>query len=357
MAWTRPTIKSLLESSRASITSSLILAGYRVDATIARTPLRILSDVFSGGLHLLYGLLAYVARQLVPGPDMALDYLVAHARLYGLERKPAAVANGVFRITGTNTTVIPSGSLVVRADGALFNTTAEGTITTGEAFVEAVAQTAGAGGNLQLGSTLQLGVTIVGADPTVTAYSGWSNGTDTESATSLLERLLQRIRQTPQGGARKDYDRWARSLAGIYRTQVVPNARGAGTVDVFFLHEEGTGIGIPTEGQIEDAQEFIDEVRPVTADVLMRAPTATGVAYTFALLEPDTSETRAAIQAELDALYARKALTSQTVHVSDHWQAAIGAAGVTAVEITTPSAPLVPDQGQVFTRGVITWPS
>lgn len=357
MAWIRPSLKSLLESSRASITSSLIAAGYRVDATIAKTPLRILSDVFSGGLHLLYGLLAFVARQLVPGPDMALDYLVAYASLYGIVRKPATVSTGVLRFTGTNSTVIPAGSLVVRADGVLYETLVEGTISTGEALIEAAAQLAGAGGNLQLGSSLQLGNTIVGADATVTAYSGWDDGADLESATSLLERLLQRIRQTPQGGARKDYDRWARSITGIYRTQVVPLARGAGTVDVYFLHSEGTGIGIPTSGQIEDAQELIDEVRPVTADVLMLAPSTTSVPYTFTLLEPDTTETRAAITAELDALFARKALTSQTVHVSDHWQAAIGAAGVTAVEISSPSAPLVPDTGEVFVRGTITWPS
>lgn len=356
MAWTRPTLTSLLATSRAAITSALVTAGYRVDATIRRTPLRILSDVLTGGLHLLYGTMDFAVRQLQP-TTMDLEYLIAYARLYGVERLLAQPASGVFRFTGTNTTVIPSGTLVVRSDGAVYETTEDGTITTGQADIEAVAQTAGDGSNLALSSTLALGESIVGIDSAVTAQSGWDDGTDDETQAALLERTLSRIRSVPQGGASTDYDRWAREVAGVFRTQVVPLARGAGTVDVYFLHTGGTGIGIPTSGQIADVQAYLDTVRPVTADVDAKAPSTTSQAYTFAALSPDTSETRAAVTAELDALYARKALSGETIYVSDHWQAATGADGVDSVDITTPSTNLVPTSGQVYTRGAITWPS
>lgn len=356
MAWTRPTLTSLLTSTRSALTGALVTAGYRVDATIRRTPLRILADVVTGGLHLLYGTLEFASRQLVPSADMDLDYLVSWARLYGVDRRLAQASEGVFRFTGTNTTNIPSGTLVVRSDGVVYETTASGTITLGQADIAAVAQVAGAGGNLALSSSLALGAAITGVDSAVTAQTGWDTGTDDESKSSLLDRLLQRIRSTPQGGAVADYDRWSRAVAGVFRVQVVPEARGAGTVDVYFLHEEGTGIGIPTVGQIGDVQDYLDEVRPVTADVEAKAPSTTTQAYTFASLVPDTADTRAAVTAELDALYTRKALTGETIFVSDHWQAAVGAEGVTSVDITTPSANLVPTSGQVFTRGAITWP-
>lgn len=342
--------------------AALVPAGLgeaEVVATLANTPAAAAAWAFSAPDRTarLESKVGAAAAEAAAAPGLLEELApLAWARLYGLERKAATVATGSVTFTGVNTTIIPSGTLVVRSDGAVYETTASGTIALGEATVTAEAQEAGAGGNMDLATVLTLGNTIVGVDAEVTVDSGFDDGTDIETQAALLERLLQRIRQVPQGGSASDYDRWAREIEGVFRTLVVPEARGAGTVDVYFLHEEGTGIGIPTSGQISDVQTYLDEVRPVTADVEAKAPSTTTQAYTFAALEPDTSGTRAAVTAELDALYARKALTGETVYVSDHWQAAIGASGVTAVDITTPSTDLVPTTGQVFTRGTITWP-
>jgi len=365
MAWVRPTLATLRTQVVGRIVSEMTAAGYRVEASIPRSLVRILGATFAAGLHVMYGTIEWVARQILP--DLAdTDYLERHASVYGITRQAAAPWRGLLSFTGTTGTIIPAGTIATREDGAVYVMTDDYEIDNpviGDAtYYNAEADVAGADGNLDDGTVLTLGVTIVGVDSDVTTDSTITSGTDEETDAELRERVLQRIQSTPQGGSSDDYERWARECSGVFRARTVPLARGAGTVDLYFLHDEGTGYGIPTAPQIATVQAYIDDLRPVTADVDAKAPTTTTVAYTIGALEPNTSATQAAIEAELDAMFLRKALASdaagdpETIYVSDHWQAASSAAGVTGVDIDSPTADMTPTAGQVFIRGAITWP-
>ena len=361
MAFTRPTLATLRTQMRDRITSEMASAGFKVDATIPRTLLRILADTFAGALHVLYGAVSSIARQILP--DIAdTDYLERHAAIYAITRQPAEPWAGDIIFTGVNTTAIPEGTTVTSATGAVYTTTAAGVIAMGVATIAAEAEVAGAAGNLADGAALTLGEAISGIDSDVEVDSTTTTGTDIETDNELRERVLQRIQDTPQGGSADDYERWAREVSGVNRSLAVPLARGAGTVDVYFLHDLGTGYGIPTSPQITEVQTYIDERRPVTADVDVLAPSTTTQAYTFAALSPNDAATQAAIEDELDAMYRTKALrsladgTPEPVYVSDHWQAIAAAAGVVSFDLTTPSATLTPTAGQVYIRGAMTYP-
>ena len=86
----------------------------------------------------------------------------------------------------------------------------------------------------------------------------------------------------------------------------------------------------------------------------VKAPSTTAVNYTFTALSPSSADDKDAIEAELEAMFALKALTGDAIEVSDHWQAAFqdGRTGA----ISSPSSTLTPSEGQVFILGSITWP-
>lgn len=362
MAFTRPTLSTLRTQMRDRITSEMASAGYTVDAAIPRTLLRIMADTFAGALHILYGAVSWLSRQILP--DLAdTEYLVRHAAVYGITRQAAVAWEGTITFTGVNTTVVPSGTTVTRADGAVYVTTANGTISGGAVTVAAESEVAGADYNLEVGQDLTLGQAIAGVDSDVETASTTTSGTDEETDNELRDRLLQRIQDTPQGGSADDYERWAREISGVFRSLCVPLPRGAGSVDVYFLHDEGTGYGIPTAPQIAEVQAYIDDLRPVTAsDVQVKAPSTTTVAYTFTALDPNDATTQGAIEDEIDAMFRAKALrslaagTPEPVYISDHWQAIAAAAGVVSFEITAPAADLTPADGEVYIRGAMTYP-
>ncbi|MGC6246754.1 baseplate J/gp47 family protein, partial [Pasteurella multocida] len=100
----------------------------------------------------------------------------------------------------------------------------------------------------------------VGVQTDVT-LSNVVGGTDAESDTSLLERLLELIRRPPAGGNRYDYRNWALSVDGVDAVYVYPLRRGLGTVDIAITSNND----LPSSETIERCQAFIDDVRPVTA--------------------------------------------------------------------------------------------
>lgn len=356
MPFSRPSLSTLRTQTRDRIRARLAEAGYTVDAALPRGIATVLAEVFAAGLHVLYGALAWYAEQILPD-TAAEEWVLRHAAIYKMTRTAAVAWDGTATFTGTPATVIASGTIVTRADGAVYRTTAEGTIGGGGSIAIALeADEAGADGNVEVAQVLTLGSAIAGVDPEVTIASTITTGVDEETVEELRQRLLDRIAEEPQGGAAADYERWAREVAGVTRVLCVPVPRGGGSVDVYFLHEEGTGVvGIPTSPQIAEVDAYIQARRPVTAtDVQVKAPSTTAVNYTFTALSPSSTDDKDAIEAELEAMFALKALTGDAIEVSDHWQAAFqdGRTGA----ISSPSSTLTPSEGQVFILGSITWP-
>lgn len=349
MAFTRPDLPTLIERAEADIETRLPGA----DARLRRSNLNVLARVHSGAIHGLYGYLEWMARQVIP--DTAEGAILErHATIWGVERKPAAPATGLISVTGVNGAVIPVGSTLVRSDGARYTTDAEATIASGSATLAVTAVDTGQTGNASASSTLSFDMPVVGVSATATVGAGGlTSGADIEADEDLRTRLLARIQAPPHGGARHDYIAWALEVPGVTRAWVYPEELGAGTVTVRFVRDDDASL-IPDAGEVAAVQVYIDELRPVTADVTVVAPVA--VALDFSIeLTPDTAAVRAAVEAELRDLLLRESEPGATILLSHIREAISLAAGEHNHVLTVPAADLTHTVGQMATFGAVTW--
>ncbi|RMC99887.1 baseplate J/gp47 family protein [Aquitalea palustris] len=207
----------------------------------------------------LYQHQAWMVRQIFP--DTAdHDYLLLHARLRGLEPKPAVAASGRMLLRGNPGSPIAAGiqgkwtdQLYVSREAGLIG--ADGTAT-----VAASAALAGFAGNAPDDARLELLAPPPGMQSAGQLVE-MRGGVEEESDAELLARLLDLIRRPPAGGNVHDYRRWALEVPGVSAAYVYPLRRGLGTVDIIIT----SAGGLPSVATLAAAQAHIDALRPVTA--------------------------------------------------------------------------------------------
>lgn len=205
---------------------------------------------------------------------------------------PRAATGGIIAVKGTIGTVIPSGSQLVSSDGVTLIETTEaatladdgsGTNGTAEILVKAVSP--GTSANLGAGSVLTWQPTIASVDGTAQLTSSLAGGTDGETQSEGLARLLNRLQNPPGGGTVHDWEQWTDAADDdldpsdlIAKGWVYPHRNGTGTVDIV-IGQEGRGkarADFP-DGFVDGVEAQIDTVRPVTtAGRRVMAPFLTG---------------------------------------------------------------------------------
>lgn len=350
MAFQRPTLAQLVERIQQDCVSRLALVG----GVLRRSVVAVLSRVFAGAVHELHGFLEFLSRQVFPDTS-ELEFLERQGALYGITRKAATFAEGNVTFTGSNGTLIPSATLLQRSDGLRYATQADATIAAGTATAAVEAETAGEDSNADAGVSLSLVSPIIGVGSTATvAAGGLTLGSDQESDDDLRTRVLERLQFAPHGGAAKDYVAWAKEVAGVTRAWVYAGELGAGTVTVRFVRDDDASI-IPDAGEVEAVQDYIEERRPVTAQVTVVAPTAVPLDFEIEIT-PDTTATRAAVEAELRDLLARDEIQPGGTILLSQIITSIGIAdGVTDFVLNDPPANVTHTTGQMPTMGTITW--
>lgn len=347
MAFSRPTLADLIVRAFADIQSRLPGS----DATLRRSNLNVLSRVHSAAVHGLYGFIAWLATQIIYDTAEA-EYLERWASIWGINRNPASFATGSVVLTGTDGVTIPALTELQRADGALYTVDADVIIASGTATAAVTAVETGQAGNAVTGYALTLTSPIAGVTATATA-GALSGGADAETDALLRTRFITRIQLPPHGGAKHDYEAWALEVAGVTRAWVYPQELGAGTVTVRFVRDNDASL-IPDAGEVATVQAYIDDLRPVTAQVTVVAPIAAPLDYSIAVV-PNTAAVKAAVTAELTDLISRESIPGGTLLLS-HIRAAISAAaGETNYTMTAPTADVVVATGYMTTLGIITW--
>lgn len=408
MAFERPTLAELVDRIQADFVSRLSLTG----AVLRRSVVYVLSRVLAGAVHMLHGHLDFLARQLFADTSEE-EFLLRQGNLFGVERLEATFTEGNVVIWGTNTTVIPIGTVLLRSDSTEYTTDAEVTIATLTAWVNTTAYTvgqlrsnsgniylctvagtsAGSGGptttataitdgsvtwryiaagsaavtaavtatiaaedgNADVGTALDFESPIAGANSSCTVSTGGlEDGTDEEEIEDYRTRVLERMRNRPSAGTEADYIAWAKEISGVTRVWVNPLQLGVGTVVVYFVRDDDAGSIIPSAGEVTEVQDYIDSVRPVTADVTVSAPTGVSLNYTIEIT-PDNSTTRAAVEAELVDMLRRDAEPGGTILLSQIQLAVGQAEGVTDYEVTVPAADVTHTTGQIAIHGTATW--
>lgn len=355
MPFNRPSLSTIVDRCRADIETRLPGS----DARLRRRVLSVLADSLAGAVNGLYGYLDFLSKQ--PLADQAeAEYLDRHASLFGLTRKAASTATGTVTATGTDGSIMPAGTLLQRSDGVEYTTDTDGTIAAGTVDISITAVEPGTAGNCVAATTISLINPIAGVDSDLTIDgSGIGGGAEQEADSDLRTRVLLRKRQPPHGGADFDYINWALEVAGVTRAWCFPLNRGNGTVDVYFVTDDAAGGLIPAAAKVTEVQDYIDALRPVTADVQVLAPTASPIDFTIQLA-PDTTAVREAVAAELIDLLRREAepgdgLDLGLMRVSHIREAISIAAGETDHVLTAPAADVVPSAGHICTMGTITW--
>lgn len=348
MPFERPNLSELISRAVADIESRLDGA----DATLRRALLNILAKMQAGSVHGLYGYLEWIALQGMP--DTAeVEQLERWASIWGKKRKASSKSSGLVTFTGSDGSEIPLGTLLKRADGFEYATTAEGVVADGTVEVTIEAVEAGADFNAPENTQLKLPSPVSGVQST--AVSGeLAGGADTENDDDLRSRLLTRIRQAPHGGADFDYVEWALEVSGVTRAWAYPRELGAGTVTVRFMTDDLTADGIPAAESVTAVQSYIDNVRPVTADVTVVAPVAVAMNPVINL-NPNNAAVQAAVEAELSDLLKREAIPGATILVSHLREAISIAMGETDHVLVSPATDVDHSTGQIPVLGTITW--
>lgn len=348
MSFDRPSLTDLIARIKADIESRLVDA----DASLRRTLLAILATVEAGAVHGLYGYLDWIADQVMPDTADTAQ-LERWASIWGLTRKPSASATGTISCEGTEGSVIPEGTVWARADGVELVATAEAAIEGGAAVVPVEAVEAGEDGNTDEGTKLSVSTAVEGVKAMATAGE-LSGGADEETDADLRSRVLSRIRQAPHGGADFDYASWALEISGVTRVWVYPREMGAGTVTVRFTSDGTTDNGIPDAATVEAVQAYLDEQRPVTAEVYVVAPVPVDLDMTIKLA-PNTAAVQAAVEEELAAVLLDEAEPGSTILVSHLREAISVATGEANHVLVTPAADVAFGVGELPVLGVITW--
>jgi uncharacterized phage protein gp47/JayE len=348
MAFARPTLAELVTRIQADMVSRLDLSG----SPLRRSVVYVLARVMAGAAHLLHGHLEFLAKQLFA--DRAEEeYLLRIASLYGMSKNPATFATADVEVTGTNGTLIPAGTVLLRSDAAEYTTDADATIASGTAIASVTASVAGSAGTLTDGAELAFESPIAGVTSTATVDDATADGSDEESVEALRTRLLARIAEPPHGGIAADYVAWAKLVTGVTRVWVTPLGLGAGTVVVRFVRD-GDASPIPDVGEVAAVQAKLEEMAPAHATPTAVAPTALDLDPEIEIT-PDTAELRAAVEAELEDLILRKGEPGGALLLSAIRTAIGSVPGIEDYDLVSPVADVTHTTNQIPVLGTVTW--
>ncbi|WP_439471350.1 baseplate J/gp47 family protein [Brevundimonas sp.] len=351
MAIQRPSLSQLISRAQDDLNARLPGA----DSRLRQSVLDALAKVNAGAVHGLYGYIDQLSRQILPDTATG-QYLEDHASSRRVDRKPATTAAGVATATGVNGSVIPAGTVLQRPGGREYLTQGDSIIADGIATIPLAATTPGIGGVAAVGVKLAFVSPIAGvAANVVVAGAGLTGGADAETDDLLRARLLERLRQTPEGGAPHDYVRWAKEVPEVTRAWPYKGWMGAGTVGVAFMMD-GRPNPIPTEDDVEAVQAYMELKAPAPGETVVFAPIPEPLNLTITGLQPNDAATRAAIEAEIDDLLFREAQPNGTILLTHIREAISTAAGERDHVLASPTANFTPPAGRIVVRGVITWP-
>lgn len=198
----------------------------------------------------------------------------------GMDRKPGTAAIGAVTFTGTNGTVIPSGTKVQTAGGLLYDTTAVVTITGTTASVSVQAEAVGTAYNVAAGAINSIPIAVIGVS-SVTNAASITGGVDVESDASAIARFLEDARNPSTSGNKYDYYGWAVSVSGIGDAKILPLWNGNGTVKVVLID----GNKQPASSAlVTNVQAYTEGFRPIGATVTYESATGLSINVSATLL-------------------------------------------------------------------------
>ena len=367
MPFNRPTLMTVINRITGDFETRISGA----TTMLRNSVIRVFAKVIGGAIHLLYGYLDYMSKQLFI--LTADEYgLIKHGNEYGLDRKAATKATGNASGTGTDGTLIPEGTELQVADETVYIVDADVTIA-GEVFTVALtAQSTGAAGNQDATASLIFVSPILGADATVTVDADTlMGGADEEDVEDWRDRLLTRKRMPPHGGAEHDYETWAMEVDGVTRAWAMPLYQGAGTIGLAFARD-GDITPLPNNSEMEEVYNYVvSHTDPATGKTVGIPVTAEpgffmigyndGQVYATLTINftlkvyPNTAAVQVALETKLQDAIRAYGGPGETIYLSDVYFELGDAADLQRLEISAPAADITATQQQLPILGTVTF--
>lgn len=321
---------------------------------LRRSDAHVLARALSGTAYGIYGYLNWIAEQILP--DTADEYTLERIAALRLNqpRKTAQPAEGSVSFIAAAHAVVDVDTVLQASDGRAYKVTMS-TVSTGGANSTTVqAVEPGPLGNADPGLILSLIQPIEGVGTTFTVTEpGLIGGVAQESIESLRARVIRSYRVVPHGGSKSDYETWALECPGVTRAWCRRHYVGPGTVAVFCMRD-GDSDPIPDATQLAEVADYIEPLRPVTAELYVIAPVAVPVVYQIRLT-PDTGPVRAAVEAQLMDLHNREAGLGDALLLTHIAESISRATGEIDHKLIAPLADVPAETNQLLTYGGCVW--
>jgi len=263
------------------------------------------------------------------------------------------------QITGDNTfTYQVAGSPSTPATGTI-----TASFTTGSVAV--TASTFGDATNQDADAKLSLQSPIAGIDnDAYVTYGALGGGADEETDTGLRLRFLDRLQNPVAQFNTAAITAQAKTVLGVTRVFVEEITPSVGQVTVYFMRDNDTPA-IPDASEVTAVNDVLLEILPANtdpSDLIVAAPTAVPVAFTFTALSPDTVTMRAAITNNLTQFFDEETMVGENVD-QDAYRSAIyntvdteTGARVATFTLSTPTGDVTVASGEIGTLGAVTFP-
>lgn len=346
MPYEYPTLPALIARTQADFERNAPDALRRSDAKVTARAL-------SGAVFEVYGYQHWIARQSHPA-TCDEDNLERWAdwRLEG-GRNGAVAASGLALFSGSSGALVDAGSVYQSEDGRRYRVNETATLVAGVASVQMVAEDAGAAGNLDGGSLTAVSP-LVGVNALATiGADGIAGGTDQETVESLRSRVRAAFKNPSKVGNGGDFVEWALEVPGVTRAWALPRWMGPGTFGLAFVRDGEADI-IPTPAQVAEMQAYLEQRRPVTAEIYAFAPVPLAINFSIRLT-PDSTALRAAVSKNLAGLIADEGGSDSLILRTHIGNVISNTPGETDHLLTLPAADVPVAPNQVAVLGAITW--
>ena len=307
-------------------------------------------------VYSLYVQADWVVRQAFPQTAEG-EFLDRHAQLRGLERKPAAAAQGrVVFLALEEAAVpreIPQGTVCMTAGLVRFETTGKAVLEAGALEAEAPVRALepGAAGNVSAGAILSMAVAPMGI-ASCTNREPCAGGTDRETDEALRRRVLDSFRRLPNGANAAFYQQGALSFDQVAAAAVIPRPRGVGSVDVV----PATMAGLPGEELLAELEDYFERRREIAVDVQVRAPETVTVNIAVQV-EPekgrDKTRVLAGVEETIRSWFTGR-LLGQRILLARLGSLIYGCDGVANYTVTAPAADVAVEEDELPVLGTLT---
>lgn len=229
--------------------------------------------VLAGEVFNAYSQMEWLKRQMFASTatDTCLDYIALQR---GLVRRAATKATGTLTFSVDEAksypVTIPAGTAAATSGEnpvRIYTTEdAELPLMTMSVTVPAEAEFAGFSGNILVASAT-VPVSVPSEIDSVTNLSAFRGGTDTETDSSLRQRIKDTYSCVPNGMNKAYYIELAKTVDGVDKAGVVTGLRGIGTMNVYICANEGN-VG---QELINEVSTLLNSHREINVDLEVMA--------------------------------------------------------------------------------------